>query len=209
MDERLAKALAIVQGRTGFGSFKKPAASAKRTEGQHTDNATRSLKPRSQKGRKYSAKQEAKRAAWRREKGFKTRKEQLHGVEDYSTDSQDGLQEATVVSRSDDQPHVSSEAVKEATVNLIANPPAGSHTGSWAQLPQPTYPQPSRRAPVQTMEAVPITPRPPASTIPAAPKLPSKYTLKEAQRIGLQTTEMGGVCKYRDSGQWFDCLPER
>lgn len=77
MDERLAKALAIVQERTGFGSFKKPAASAKRTEGQHTDKATPSAKPRSQKGRKYSAKQEAKRAAWRQKMGFKTRKEKL------------------------------------------------------------------------------------------------------------------------------------
>jgi hypothetical protein len=133
MDDKLARALAIVQERTGFGVFKKPAASAKHTEGQHTDKATHGVKPRSQKGRKYSAKAEAKRAAWRRSKGFMTRKEKL--------ELPDNLDAPEAAVGPQDGPIEDTEGTLEGVVKPVSASTAGlGFVGNYFDLPPPTLP---------------------------------------------------------------------
>src|SRR5580700_4908045 len=122
MDERLAKALAIVQERTGFGSFKK-AVVRKTNEDTAHNQATRSAKPRSQKGRKYSAKQEAKRAAWRQKMGFKTRKEQQEDPQMCPTAAN---------TASPDLPIAEVNSVKP----VIASTAGLGYTGDWFNLPK-------------------------------------------------------------------------
>jgi hypothetical protein len=122
MDQKLQDAIAAIQAKTGFY------ASGLRNKPQHTPRATRVTQPRSQKGRKYNAKAEAKRAEWRRSKGFSTRKEQVEGLFIASPDAV-----AAVSTMPDAQ--VESEAYKptSSTAGL-------GHTGTWDTLPRSTLP---------------------------------------------------------------------
>jgi hypothetical protein len=80
MEQKLIEALNSIRAKRGMAVHNTDKV-------QHTDSATRSANPRSQKGRKYSAKQEAKRAAWRQKMGFQTRKERLEGSPEVPQDA--------------------------------------------------------------------------------------------------------------------------
>jgi hypothetical protein len=121
MDQKLIEALNSVRAKRGMDAVR----SADKDTAHN--QARRSVKPRSQKGRKYSAKQEAKRAAWRRSKGFMTRKEKLEELPD-------NLAAPEAAVGPPDGP------VEDVVKPMSASTAGLGFTGSYFDLPRPTLP---------------------------------------------------------------------
>lgn len=126
IDQRTQDAMKAIQDRTGYR-----VASEKRNKPQHTPRATNGTKPRSQKGRKYSAAAEAKRAAWRRSKGFKTRKERLEGLPDAHTSALEACSSLPTAEVNPTGYPTPATSINPSTQGLGNQLP-------WASMPRPT-----------------------------------------------------------------------
>ena len=93
-------------------------------------------------------------------------------------------------------------SVPTVKVDIVANPPQGSHTGPWHSLPNQPIRQQEQTGPMPRL-ARPL----PSCPVPKSVEVyEGVYTAERAMQLGMPVTT--DRTRYKDSGAWFWCVPE-